>query len=590
MRAGFRTIMNARMRTALLLLLWALVLAALMTGVGSRLAAQQVGGRVVDSLETYRDELEKILSERISALIPSENFVLRVTVEGAKVRAPTAVTAEGIPELPGFRQTFRATTEGAQFMVTRVGVRIVVNEEISPSDVNYLRSLVPVLADFVPERGDRFDLQLITPEGVVESGDPEILPSDVLKRSEKELWDLSTRDWILFGLIGLVLLVLIVVLMRVFLMPKSEPVVAPSPPSPPEPDVAAEIAKEALALQEAREQSNKLDDLRKDVVRSLVGRPDLAQQLLRDWQDQPDKIVSLIHALGARIARQAVMPLLDAEGYKRMEETVRKEEPPATPQLIETMREANLYMITHELVQPEDIRSDPFAFLGELSQGQIAYLIKEEPVRIKAMVLSRLSPQETAMILEELPKEMQLEVAVQIGNFHSLPLDALEDVAFNLAEKARHVPDERTVDIEGPKTLVDLIGRTSSDTIRYLLRAVKAKDRRLSEEIDRRFFMFESIPLVPESVLPQVVRVLPSAVVVQAIQGADAELQRKVILAFPEQARSGMVTTLRAASFDAETVMAARQEVVARFQQLAEEGKIDLKEISDAWQEQAKAS
>jgi hypothetical protein len=51
-----------------------------------------------------------------------------------------------------------------------------------------------------------------------------------------------------------------------------------------------------------------------------------------------------------------------------------------------------------------------------------------------------------------------------------------------------------------------------------------------------------------------------------------------------------MVTTLRGSRFDAKTVMEARQQVVERFQQLASEGKLDLKPIIDAWQNQAKAS
>jgi hypothetical protein len=67
-------------------------------------------------------------------------------------------------------------------------------------------------------------------------------------------------------------------------------------------------------------------------------------------------------------------------------------------------------------------------------------------------------------------------------------------------------------------------------------------------------------------------------------------LQRKVIMAFPEQARTGLVTTLKGSRYDANTVMEARQQVVARFQQLAAEGRIDLKQISDAWQAQAMAS
>ncbi|HUJ74696.1 MAG TPA: FliG C-terminal domain-containing protein, partial [bacterium] len=163
-------------------------------------------------------------------------------------------------------------------------------------------------------------------------------------------------------------------------------------------------------------------------------------------------------------------------------------------------------------------------------------------------------------------------------------------VAQDLAEKVRTVPDARTVDIEGPKALVDMMGRASPGTSLYLLQAMKSKDRHLAEAVEKRFFVFDAIPLVPDDLLPQAVRGIPSAVVVQALVGAPPDLQRKVILAFPEQARAGLVNSVKAAKADEATVAAARRQLVARFQTLAQQGKIDLKKISDAWQAQAKAS
>jgi flagellar motor switch protein FliG len=249
-----------------------------------------------------------------------------------------------------------------------------------------------------------------------------------------------------------------------------------------------------------------------------------------------------------------------------------------------------VFLISRELEKPEHIRPDPFAFIDDLSRGQVAHLIKNEPVKVKAIVLSRVKADDTARILETLPKEVQLEVAVHIGNFQSLPLDMLEGVALDLATKAQHVPDSRSVDIEGPRALVDMMGRTSAATSLYLLQSMKSKDRKLSEQVEKRFMVFEAIPLVPDDILPQVVRTVPSSVVIQALQGAPQDIQRKVVMAFPEQARPGLVNSVKAAKFDAATIDEARRQLIGRFQTLAEQGRIDLKAISDAWQSKAKAS
>ena len=295
----------------------------------------------------------------------------------------------------------------------------------------------------------------------------------------------------------------------------------------------------------------------------------------------------MVYALGPTVGRQALLPHLDRERFQALEDSVREDTPPTLESQIELLREANLFLVAQDFVNPEDIRPDPFEFLSKLSRGQVTHLIGDEPVRIKAIVLSRIDARDTAQILDSMSKDVQLEVAVQIGNFQSMPLDMAENVARDLAVKARDLPDAKTVDIQGTRKLVELMARTSYDTSRYLLDAIKSKDTELSEAVEKRFFMFDAIPMVPPDLLPQVVRALPSSTIIQALQGADPEIQRQVIMAFPEQARSGLVTTLRASQFDEETVLEARQQVVGGFQSLAEQGKIDLKQITEAFQSKA---
>ncbi len=585
MKKNFRKNLRKNLRKLAGLLALTLALTA---GFAPAPAAQDQP-QLLDSLEDYQKRLDGLLKERLKAVVPSGNFVVRILVVGKNVEVPRPPSRRPASELPGFRrQAVQPVRTVEKFQVETVSVRIIVNDNLAPAEQEYIRTVVPLLAEFRPERGDQLDLQVLPPA----------VREEEEAGASRPAFDLDTKDWLLLGLLGMILLLLLVVMFRVLFAPRAmRPPPAqdpyqqyPGPPAAPSPAAAAppppDRKDDADALQ-AQEQGKQLDALRHGVVKGLFARNDLGRQLIQAWQDQPDKVGGLIHALGPTVARKALLPHLDRERYQALEEAVRQDSPPSTESLIDLMREANLYLVAQELANPEEIRPDPFAFLQKLSRGQVGHLIQDEPVRIKAIALSRIHPGDTAQILDSMPKEMQLEVAVQIGNFQSMPLDMAEDVARDLAVKARDVPDAATMDIEGTKKLVDLMGRTSFDTSRYLLDALKAKDTELSEKVERRFFMFEAIPLVPDDVLPQVVRTLPSNTIIQALQGADQDIQRKVIMAFPEQARPGLVTTLRASQFDEETVMEARRQIIGGFQSLAEQGKIDLKEISDAWQAQA---
>ena len=561
---------------------------------------QQGAGRLVESVERHRAKIEGLIDERLSALVPSQNYVLRVDMETTPVKVAPPGAPPPASELPGFRAATREATAQQQdkFRIDRISIRIVLNDTLPASDVEYLRTVVPILADFDPAAGDRLTLQVMPQTQTQPSEQPTAeaasTPLQAKQTPQQEAAALSLRDWVLLGVLMLILLVLLIVMIRVFVLRKPQPAPPPMPVARPRGPTIEEISaeerrrqEEAVHLQEVREQ---LAAQRDGLVKRVFARGDMAKALIDAWQDRPDDLNGLIHGLGPNFARKVMIPHLGAERYQSLEKAVLGDDAPDADSLLTLLREANLFLVAQEIAEPEQIRPDPFAFLNKLSRGQIAFLVKEEPIKIKALVLSRINPKDTATIMESFPKDLQLELAVHIGNLQDYPLEAAENVARELAEKVRFIPDSRTVDIEGPRSLVDLMGRTTPATSKYLLQAMKAKDTKLSAALERRFFLFEALPLVPDELLPPVVRTMNSTTVVQALQGADPDLQRKVIMAFPERARTGMVTSLRAAEYDEETVFEARRAIVSRFQALAEEGKIDLKLISDAWQSGAAAS
>lgn len=570
--------------------------------------AESSGDQIVDSLEAQQHRIESVISDRLDTLLPQRNYVMRAFVMGHKIAVPRGAASAGSFELPGFRPSQgQSVPADEKYVIDQIIVRIVLNQQLPPESLQYLRTIVPILADFRPERGDRLDLQVV-PAGKLtgqdqsqpgQEGQPGAAPGQPQQQpfgqqAADQMSQFGLFQWIAIGAAAFLLLLLILVLLVLALRPRSPaPQQMPMQGYPQMPPSAArpfDVAKAAEEERKAQEQVKYCESLKGSVVKTLFARSDLGKVLVQSWQSQPKLLNTLIHSMGPTVARQALLPHLGMARYKDMEEAVRSEDPPAVEAQINALREANLFLISAELDKPEHIRPDPFAFLDDLSRGQIAHLIKDEPSKVKAIVLGRAKAEDTAKIIESLPKDMQLEVAVLIGNMQSLPLDMLEGVALDLAEKARHVPDARTADVEGPRTLVDMMGRTSPTTSLYLLQSMKTKDRKLSEQVEKRFMVFEAIPLVPDDVLPQVVRSVPSAVVIQALQGADQDLQRKVILAFPEPARPGLVNSIKAAKFDAATVDEARRQLVGRFQTLAEQGRIDLKAISAAWQARAKAS
>lgn len=600
------------------------VLALFFLPVERVLAQAEDGAQLVDSIEEFQQRIDGLVRERLSSLVPSNAFVLRIFVMGKPVKIPVASAGADVVtgELPGFKRggkiKIKRTIE--KFQIDQVSVRVMINADLTPEDVEYVRTIVPLLAELRPDRGDSLDIRVVPPKKKKRAFGAE--------EEEKSLWEqLDIRDLILTSLLALILLVLLVLMFRVLFLPKEKmappprrrPAYQPEPepyqpqqPQQPPPmqqhqapmqqpqqpmsqaaqgimqgaPVGSPADQEALATQA---QLTELEQLKHSVVKNLFSRPDLGKELITSWADKAEKMKGLITALGPAIGRQAMLPHVNREKYQQYEEAVFIGQPATIADQVALLKEAQLFLLAQDLLHPESSKPNPFAFLDHLTFGQVGHLLKSEPMNVKALILSRMKPEDSARVVAPLSSEEQLELAVHMGNLSNMPLDMAEGVAFDLAKKARDVPDARIVDIHGPHALADVMSETPAEVSRYLLKAMRAKDAKLSEKVDKRFFVFDAITLVPQDVLPQAVRSVPSNIVTQALQGADPELARRVIMAFPEQARSGMVNSVRAAQFDEETIQEARRQLVRRFQVLGDQGKIDLKQITDVWQSQSES-
>jgi flagellar motor switch protein FliG len=248
------------------------------------------------------------------------------------------------------------------------------------------------------------------------------------------------------------------------------------------------------------------------------------------------------------------------------------------------LKEIRNSILAKKITAPEVMTTDPFAFLRDLTPGQISFLIREEPVKIKAIVLSQLTSGPAAEVITRLKKEERGKVIVQLGNINNLPLELVEKVALNLAAKARDLPDDSAVGFDGVDRVVELISDASVSLREDLINNLRVSDRKLSEKIESRLFLFESIPVVPQAVLTQVVRRLRSEDVMIAIAESPKPLQEKVILCFPEKIRRTLVAALKAQKPDAETIKAKQKLIVQAMQKMAENKKVDLRQIKLAWE------
>ena len=586
----------------------------------------------VKSLSVRQFEIEEAIRNGLKYYLDTKDYVLRVKLFGEE-RSIGSIANEA---LPGFGQLNDPVGSGAKYWeITRMRVDLVMHKEVSPSVNTYIGEIVPILSGLDFERGDELIFVPILPSDPFpeQVGDPssaglpdpmaKALPEDDPKDievalqsgepseeqdgeslDEEPFWlRMSDIEKILAGMLLFLILLFFWVLWKLrkfkaisteqegfpaLMPPQSETPQLPSSPNQGFVSIADSNAK-LLAGHENHE--NQLNDavliadnerLIQEIIKQMIGRDDwkqeLVQEMSRDKQSM-DMLTQLIASLGMSTSRKLFSDTIPQNTYLDLEKLA--EEASSSPEEEnEMLKDIQKFFLTKQLTDPEQNKSNPFSFMDQLSTSQIGFLVKDEPAKIKAFIFGRLESDEAAELLRDLSKDERTKVALELGKLHELPLELVEKIGYNLAEKARHVPDDGTVGVDGIKFIADVLGDLDNTTRQELINGLRTSDIKLSENIESHCFIFESIPVVPKDILLEVVRKLQPDDVITAISGTTSKIKEAAIMCFPEKSRPALVSSLKTKSPDSDEIRAARKLFVQSMRDMSDAGRLNLQEVN----------
>jgi len=583
----------------------------------------------VKSLSVRQFEIEEAIRNGLKYYLDTKDYVLRVKLFGEE-RSIGSIADEA---LPGFGQLNDPVGSGAKYWeITRMRVDLVMHKEVSPSVNTYIGEIVPILSGLDYERGDELIFVPILPSDPFPErvGDPssaglpdpmaKALPEDDPKDievageppeeqdgeslDEEPFWlRMTDIEKILAGMLLFLILLFFWVLWKLrkfkeisteqegfpaLMPPQSE---TPQLPSSPNQGFVSIADTNAKLLNGHENHENQLNDavliadnerLIQEIIKQMIGRDDwkqeLVQEMSRDKQSM-DMLTQLIASLGMSTSRKLFSGTIPQNTYLDLEKLA--EEASSSPEEEnEMLKDIQKFFLTKQLTDPEQNKSNPFSFMDQLSTSQIGFLVKDEPAKIKAFIFGRLDSDEAAELLRDLSKDERTKVALELGKLHELPLELVEKIGYNLAEKARHVPDDGTVGVDGIKFIADVLGDLDNTTRQELINGLRTSDIKLSENIESHCFIFESIPFVPKDILLEVVRKLQPDDVITAISGTTSIIKEAAIMCFPEKSRPALVSSLKTKSPDSDEIRAARKLFIQSMRDMSDAGRLNLQEVN----------
>ena len=180
----------------------------------------------------------------------------------------------------------------------------------------------------------------------------------------------------------------------------------------------------------------------------------------------------------------------------------------------------------------------PFDFIRRTDPSHLLNFIQGEHPQTIALILAYLDSQKSALILAELPHNVQADVSRRIAEMKRTSPDVLREVERVLERKLSTLASEDFTQAGGIDTVVEILNNVDRGTEKIIIEALEEEDPELAEEIKKRMFVFEDIVLLDDRSIQKVLREVDTQELAKALKGVDNEVQEKIFRNMSKRAAS----------------------------------------------------
>jgi flagellar motor switch protein FliG len=148
----------------------------------------------------------------------------------------------------------------------------------------------------------------------------------------------------------------------------------------------------------------------------------------------------------------------------------------------------------------------PFDFIRRTDPAHLLNFIQQEHPQTIALILAYLEPNKASVILQNLPSEVQSEVAKRIATMDRTSPEVLREVERVLEKKLSTLSSEDYTTAGGVGSIVEILNMVDRSSEKQIIEALEDEDPELAEEIKKRMFVFEDIVLLDDRSIQKVLR------------------------------------------------------------------------------------
>ncbi|MCL1994217.1 MAG: flagellar motor switch protein FliG [Spirochaetes bacterium] len=217
----------------------------------------------------------------------------------------------------------------------------------------------------------------------------------------------------------------------------------------------------------------------------------------------------------------------------------------------------------------------PFDFIRRTDPSHLLNFIQQEHPQTIALILAYLEPNKASVIMQNLPEEVQSDVAKRVATMDRTSPEVLREVERVLEKKLSSLSSEDYTSAGGVESIVEILNLVDRASEKKIIEALEEEDPELAEEIKKRMFVFEDIVMLDDKSIQKVMREVDSAELSKALKSVDTEVQDKIFRNMSKRAAGMLKEDMEyMGPIRLKDVEEAQQKIVAIIRQLEDAGEI----------------
>jgi len=183
-------------------------------------------------------------------------------------------------------------------------------------------------------------------------------------------------------------------------------------------------------------------------------------------------------------------------------------------------------------------KQHPFAFLRQVEPKDLVNFLHGEHPQVVALVMAYLPPDRASHVLQDLPEEIQAEVAVRLAIMERTTPEVISDVEDAVRARLGSVfsPRQELSIAGGIDSVVELLRKVDLQTERTILEGLEASNPETASEIKKRMFVFENITMLDDRSIQRVLREVDGKDMGIALKGSTEEVKSQILRNMSERA------------------------------------------------------